>query len=230
VYPIRYEFFVEGKPQRSFDLKLDPRTFTLPAPAPDAALPAWTKLEHAKCPNCPLREDQSPHCPAAAHLAELVAAFAHVQSIDATEVRVTLPERAILKKTSAQEGLSALVGLVMVTSGCPILARLRPMARFHLPFANEKETVFRATGTYLIAQFLRQARGEKPDWSLEGLAAIYREVGAVNRAFAVRLRAAVKLDANINALVLLDVFTKIMPATIEEQLNEFQALFEELKT
>ena len=34
-------------------------------------------------------------------------------------------------------------GLIMATAGCPWTDRLRPMARFHLPFATEAETVYR---------------------------------------------------------------------------------------
>ena len=78
---------------------------------------------------------------------------------------------------------------------------------------------------YLLGQYLRAQAGETPDWSLEGLAAIYREVGAVNRAFAKRLRAAAVKDANVNAIVILDAFAKAMPSLLEDRLAELKYLF-----
>ena len=40
----------------------------------------------------------------------------------------------------------------MATAGCPWTDRLRPMARFHLPFANEAETVYRSVSMYLLSR------------------------------------------------------------------------------
>src|SRR5438874_617766 len=87
-----------------------------------------------------------------------------------------------------------------ILDGGPVLAPLRPMSRFHLPFASQEETVFRSVSTYLLGQFLRGVDGGAPDWSLAGLTAIYRDIGKVNRAFAARLRDAAPKDANVNAL------------------------------
>ena len=114
----------------------------------------------------------------------------------------------------------------MVTSGCPVLAPLRPMVRFHLPFATRLETIFRAVSSYLVGQYLRARKGERADWELSGLAHTYKLVGKVNRAFALRLRAAVDKDANLNALVQLDVFAKALPESIDEELEDMRFLFE----
>ena len=37
----------------------------------------------------------------------------------------------------------------MALSGCPVLEQLKPMARFHLPFASVEETIYRAASMYL---------------------------------------------------------------------------------
>ncbi len=67
--------------------------------------------------------------------------------------------RQIAKEASLVHGIASLLGLRMATSGCPVLAKLRPMAAFHIPFATDEETLYRAVATYFIAQLLRQGAG-----------------------------------------------------------------------
>lgn len=223
VYTIQYFFRLDDGREVQFTVRLDAETLLI---ADDVASPpAWTRLEHYRCPSCPLDPASSPWCPAAVHLAEPVARFAETFSFTDAEVRVVLPEREVTRRTSVQIGLSSLIGIYMPTSGCPVFAPLRPMARFHLPFATANETIFRAASSYLLGQYFRRAEGAEPDWSLEGLARTYRHMSEVNCAFAARLRSAAQLDASLNALVLLDVFAKTLPKSIEQQLEEIRGLF-----
>jgi hypothetical protein len=94
------------------------------------------------------------------------------------------------------------------------------MARFHLPFATNKETVFRAVATYLVAQYAHSQEQEPADWSLDGLRALCGELAVVNRAFANRLRSALSEDASLNALVRLDVLTMAVPMALDEGLAD----------
>ncbi len=57
-------------------------------------------------------------------------------------------------ETTAQQAMSSVLGLIMATAGCPWTDRLRPMARFHLPFASEAETVYRSVCMFLLARDL----------------------------------------------------------------------------
>ena len=223
---IRYEFrLTEGK-QVDFTVNLDEKTLENLNPPP-AEFPQWAKLEFSKCPNCPLSAQDNASCPVAATLSEVVAIFARVVSYENVSVRVTVPERTYLAESiPAQQALSSLFGIYMVTSGCPILSKLRPMVRFHLPFAKPFETVVRSTSMYLLSQYFVMKRGEVPDWTLEGLAEIYRESNKVNRAFANRLRAAAQKDANVNAVIILSSFANVVPATIDTQLEDLQFLFQ----
>ena len=43
---------------------------------------------------------------------------------------------------------------------------LKPMVRFHLPFATVEETVFRSVSTYLLSQYLAEIAEENEE---EGL-------------------------------------------------------------
>jgi hypothetical protein len=101
------------------------------------------------------------------------------------------------------------------------------MVRFHLPFASVEETIFRAASTYLLSQYIKKSQGGKPDWDLERLIEIYKEIEEVNQGLAMRIRSVADMDANINALVVLDVFAKEVPITVKAKLKEFEYLFKE---
>jgi hypothetical protein len=223
-FVIKYSFVFGPESQREFTVELDPVTLQDTSPQREPP-PAWSKLDYRKCPNCPLRSEEVPYCPAATSLSSVVPAFAETYSYEKADVRVEVGGRVIMSRTSVQAGLSSLLGVLMATSGCPILAKLRPMVRFHLPVASQEETIFRATAMYLVGQYVRSQTGEVPDWSLSGLADMYREIGIVNRAFASRLEAAVKKDANLNAVIMLDTFAKAMPDVVKQPLEEFEYLF-----
>ncbi len=224
-FVIRYDFTLPGPREVGFELRLDPLTLLNRAPIRDD-LPAWTKLSCQQCKNCPLREVDTPTCPVAGQLVDVVELFAGMVSFERVSVRVTVPERTYEQHDlPVQVALSSLLGLYMVTSGCPVMAHLRPLVRFHLPFASELETITRAVSMHLLDQYLRAQRGEVADWSLDALSKAYEATGAVNMAFAQRLRTAAPKDANVNALIRLDSFARTLPDTIESHLEELTFLF-----
>lgn len=97
------------------------------------------------------------------------------------------------------------------------------MAHFHLPFASEEETIYRAASTYLLAQYFIEREGGIPDWELEGLKANYLALQTVNAGMAKRLKRAITADGAINAFLLLDLLAKVLPCSIDEQLDELKA-------
>lgn len=211
---LRYRFDVEGGARKEFVLLLDPETLAYQGD-PAAARPDWTRLEFKQCPNCPLKPAESPHCPVAANMAPLVDSFKDSISYDPVDVEVQAPGRSYRKRTTMQAGVSALFGIVMASSGCPILDKLRPMLLTHLPFPSLRETQYRAMSTYLLRQFFVARKGGKPDWTLKGLARIYDEINKVNVAFAERLRAIHERDASVNAVSKLDCFASYAATAIE---------------
>lgn len=221
---IQYIFrFADGR-RASIAIRLD--TVRLePVPPPAAAAPEWTRLGFHHCSNCPLQEAEHPRCPLAHSLVGTVALLGDVLSCDKVEAEVITPERRILCATSAQNAISALMGLIIATSGCPRMAFFKPMARFHLPFATAAETMYRAASMYLLGQYFRQQEGKPAELGFDGLVQIYRDVEIVNRAMANRLRAAAREDGTINALVLLDMYAKTLPAAVGEALQELQPLY-----
>ncbi len=223
--PIYYQYvfsFADGR-EESFEIHLDGATLDPLHPLPDT-LPDWARLEFMQCENCPLHPIESTYCPQAGRLADLVERMENVLSFDEVEVKVVLGERVVTRSATAQEGISALMGIITATSGCPHTAFFKPMARFHLPFANTEETLYRAASMYMLGQYYRWQSDMSVDLDLKGLMNFYNDVAQVNRHIADRLRAKKREDSIVNALVLLDMFAKTVPA-IEETLAELKPLF-----
>lgn len=188
-------------------------------------LPKWTRLSFHQCDNCTLPIETEPSCPAAVSMVPIVERFANLLSHDSALVVVDTGDRTIAHEATVQCGICSLMGLLMATSRCPMTSFFKPMARFHLPFASTEETIWRATSTYLLAQYFKVLDGDKPDVHFEGLARIYENIQTVNLAFAKRLRTACSHDSMVNGIILLDMFAKTMPVAIEDSLEEIHHLF-----
>jgi hypothetical protein len=219
---IRYGFDLPDGSKKQVDLSFDPATFRLANPAP-ADPPFWTELKFSQCANCPLNADEHPHCPSALHMAAAVESLKDLVSFDAVGVTVTQAERTVHAQTTAQQAMSSVLGLVMATSGCPWTDRLRPMARFHLPFASEAETVYRSVCMFLLA---RELVGAGESHGFATLQDLYENLHVVNRDMSRRLGAATRTDPARNAMALLDSYTTLLPAALESSLEELKPLFD----
>lgn len=219
----RYTFQFEDETVKQFETRLDARTLEL-LPQRELPKPEWTKLKYCQCENCPLG-DEVEYCPVAVNLSELVETFKDFISYVNTKVVVKAPERTYEEDTTLQKGLSSIVGLYMVTSNCPIMDQLRPMVRFHLPFATSEETLYRAVSMYLTRQYFAMRRGETPDWELEKLAQIYSAISVVNAGMSRRLRQASTKDANANALIILSAFGETVGVSLKDGVGNIEYLF-----
>ncbi len=220
---IVYRFQSEDGTERVFETVLDGKTLELKNDtAPN--LPSWTRLSFNQCENCPLSE-KIERCPVAANLSGLIEAFKFSTSYEGVFVVVETPERSYARPSTVQNALSSLMGIYMVVSNCPILDKLRPMVRFHLPFASATETVYRSVTMYLLAQFFKKQRGKEPDWDLVKLVEIYKEVAKVNKGMWNRLSAASSFDANVNALIVLNTFGDALRFSIKKGLDDLEKLF-----
>lgn len=204
-HSLRYTFRFEDGTSKEFAVQLDPESLSMLVPEKEH-YPEWTRLSFSQCSNCPLKQDSHPRCPIAANLVDLIALFRDSLSYQVVDVEIESETRKYVKRTDLQSAVSSLIGLLMVTSGCPVMDKLRPMAWTHLPFATAQETLYRAIGMYLMAQYFVARDGGSPDWELHGLEKVYEEVRVVNKGFSGRLAAACKQDAGLNALVHLDCF------------------------
>lgn len=221
---IRYSFALDDGRNEIFVLEIDPRTLEV-INEPVGELPAWTRLEFHQCPHCPFSTETRSHCPVAVSLIQVIGRFQNVVSHDDIELTVTTDERRVFQCTTAQKGISSLIGLLFATSGCPHTAYFKPMARHHLPLSSEEETYYRATGMYLLAQYMRHKKGLEVDLELQGLKTIYRNLHKVNTLIAERIRSATRADSSVNAVVLLDMISNLMPFVLDENLDKINHLF-----
>jgi hypothetical protein len=220
---IRYRFDLPDGSQKTLDFNFDPVRFRMINPPPQSP-PFWTELKFNRCANCPLAETEHTHCPAALQMAAALEPLNSLNSFDTVGVTVMQPERSIHAETSAQQAMSSVLGLIMATAGCPWTDRLRPMARFHLPFASEAETVYRTVSMYLLARELGTAGPARPGF--DALEELYRNLHIVNRDMSRRLGAATNTDPARNAMALLDSYTTLLPAALESSLDELEPLFD----
>jgi len=184
--------------------------------------PDWTRLTHHQCSNCPLSARQHTHCPAALDIAKIVGRFREVPSHQAVHVQADMLERSHSRKTDVQTALHSVLGLMMATSACPVLSRMKGPARLHMPFATVDETLFRMVGAYFIGQYHQARHGVAPDWSLRPLAEFYEEVQTVNQHLKMRLDTMAGSDAHLNAIVSLMGMSMLVSFSLDHELDHMQ--------
>jgi len=222
----KYSFVFSNGDQKTFEIDLHKDDLTL-IHEMTQPYPEWTRLSNGQCPNCPLSEADSPYCPAALNLSHIVEVFKKTVSYDEVDVTIESNERFYVKHDSVQQGLSSMIGIYMVTSGCPIMEKLKPMVRHHLPFATVEETKYRVLSMYLLAQYFRQRQGETPDWDFKDLTAMYNEIRTVNKNFCHRLSTVIEEDASINALVVLNCFADSVSFSLDgNMMADLEHLFQ----
>ncbi|GBC60345.1 hypothetical protein DENIS_1296 [Desulfonema ishimotonii] len=222
---ILYRFTLSNGLQEDFDLHIDPKHLTLMRPKMEMP-PAWCRLDFHQCPNCPRAEDNHPFCDVSLNLVDIVKRFERLVSYDELFVEVITEERIYYKKTSAQRGISSLMGLTIAASDCPLTDFFKPMARFHLPFASSEETIWRATSSYMLSQYFLRRKGRDVDFELRHLNRVYSDIQKLNLAIVKRLRAACEKDSAVNAVIILDAFAKSLPPVIEKSLEKLRYIFD----
>lgn len=225
IFTITYDFTLPNEANERFELNFDAATVEL-MNVRRQDLPFWTNLTYQQCPHCPLDPESHTHCPVALNLLPVISRFDQFMSFDQITVVVTSAERQVIQCTSAQEGLSSLMGLLIAGSSCPHTHFFKPMARFHLPFANKDETMWRAVATFLLACYFSQQGLKAADMPLGGLVSIYNDVARLNDAMIQRLRVATSKDSAVNALVHLDVFAKFLMPPLEDSLMQIKPIFD----
>ena len=186
--------------------------------------PEWTKLAHHQCSNCPLTTKSCSHCPPAVDLEQVVTDFQRLPAVTVAKIRVITADREYYKETSLEEGVRSLMGLIMATSACPILAHLKPNARNHLPFASQDVFILRSSAIYLLRQYFTYREGNHPDWDLQGLIKINQELQILNQAFWQRVHDACESDTNLKALLSFFNLSSSVSYSLESQLQQIKPL------
>ncbi len=186
--------------------------------------PAWTRLEYHQCSNCPLNREQYSHCPAAVDLHRVIEDFQGLPAFQKAHFWVRTPEREYSKQAGLEEGLRALLGLIMPTSACPMLNKLKPMAFNHLPFANNQEFVLRVVSLYLSRQYFNFREGRHADWELKGLVRLFQQLQLVNQAFWQRIHDVCEGDSNLKAFLTFFSMSTSITHSLETQLQKIRPM------
>src|SRR3954471_23556035 len=113
---ITYNFKFPDQTEHSYTVNINEKDLTYSAPPQNQDLPDWTKLENHQCVHCPLNVKDSPHCPIAVNLSQLVEFFKNSLSYEKVTVTVTTKERNYSKALLLQEGIFSIFGLIMSVS------------------------------------------------------------------------------------------------------------------
>jgi len=212
-----YQFNFENGIEKHFTIRIDKSTLNIIRNSSEE-LPSWTELQNFQCPHCPLNANDTKYCPVAVNLADIIEEFKEFPSYQEADVKVSTPERCYFKRTSLQAGVSSLIGIKMVTSGCPIIGRLKSMVNLHLPFATLEETQIRVLSFYLLHQYVKWKKGIEPDWEMEELIKIYEDIRILNKNVSRKIANLELLDTSINSLVILNNFAEYVSFTLDEKM------------
>jgi hypothetical protein len=223
-FTITYRFVLPDNHVEKFNLIFDAKTIEI-VTTKQTNPPYWADLAYHQCPHCPLTPESHPLCPVALNLSTVITRFDRIMSFEQIDVKVISNERQVLLTTSAQEGISSVMGLLIAGSSCPLTHFFKPMARFHLPFANKDETIWRAAATFLLARYFTRKGLQAEDMALDKLIKIYDDIAILNDYVVERLRAATSRDSAVNALVHLDVYAKFLVPPLTDALDQIKPIF-----
>jgi len=213
---LKYHFHFKDDSESIITVVVDKETLSIIEPS-CKYFPEWAKLSNFKCPHCPLDEKENEYCPLALNLQLILSEFNDKNSYEQVRVYVETTSRNYEKQTSLQQGVSSLLGILMVTSGCPVMGKLKPLLYFHLPFASIEETEVRALAFYLLAQYVKMLKGEEPDWEMKKLKQIYEDVRQLNHSVSKKIVNLANKDASINSLIVLNNFAEFVTIILGEK-------------
>lgn len=219
-----YKFLFPDGDSKDYTVKLSRNNLSLILDEKDS-LPDWTKMENFRCRHCPL-DSTAAHCPLALSLVDVLMLFNNNPSYENIELTVETDTKNYHKTTSLQSGLSGLIGILMVTSGCPVMGKLKPLVKFHQPYQTLEEAEYRVLSMYLLAQYLAWKKGGTPDWEMENLSKIYEDIGEVNVNVCRKIADLEAKDSSINSIVALNNFAEYVSFNLDEKrLEEMEKLF-----
>lgn len=220
-----YQFQFEDDYTKNYNIVLDPKTLSLIPDGHRHKPQDWTRLNYKQCSVCPLTLDSHPFCPIALNIMELVETFKDVFSYHNCTVVCETQDRTYSKNTSIMEGLSAIFGVIMATSDCPIMNFLKPMARFHLPFSTVEETTARTASLYLLGQYFKYKNQPDKMLDFKPLENHYVKVKMVNEGIIKRISTVSNQDADKNAIVTLHSLSLFLSMEIDYSLSSLEYIF-----
>lgn len=215
---ISYLFHIEDKEDVVFEVLIDSTSMTHSIPQ-DFKEPEWSSS--FKCSF--MTDDKKNCCSLCKCIAYVTNEFKDIKVDTPATISVRTENRNYTIKQNIKTGLFSILGLYMSTSNCPHFAFLKPMAKFHLPFASDIETVFRSIGTYLLGEYFRFKDGIVPDWDLQALSTLYEQVSKIDLEIAEHLK---KISPDsIEPIMILNSFADLFTKDIKEKLDKIEPFY-----
>ena len=221
---IEYVFQIKDHDDKKFRVILDKETLIAKHPE-GSSEQEWTRLDFEKCEICPLSSKKIRNCPIAFNISGLAKEFSDFFSIHESLITVNVAERSYSKKDTVQQGLRSILGIYLATSGCPHMEILKPMARFHLPFASVEETIYRHSCNFLLGEFFEFYEKGNIELNMQKLIDKYDDINIVNTGICNRIEKITAGDANKNALIILNVIGLMLKMELEGNLKSLKYLF-----
>ncbi len=218
------EYRITLDDEHAFNYKIQLERDVLVSDRAGAPAADWARLEYQQCTNCPLTPAQRQQCPAAVDLQTVVEDFRGLPAFRKAWVHVRTEEREYSKMVNLEVALRSLLGVIMATSGCPILRRLKPMAHNHLPFATDTEFVLRTVSMYVLRELFNQRDGRTPDWELGELTRDFSALQLVNQALWHRIHDVCAGDTNLKAFLSFFSMSSSMTYSLDAQLEKIRPL------
>lgn len=134
---------------------------------PQATQREWTRLDFNKCPHCPLQSSSSPQCPVARNLDSVVEDSKSTLSYTRAVVTVVTKEKSTRKPAPPKRGCAPCSGFLWHQAAVRISIGFGPLARFHLPFGDADESLFRILSLQLLEAFFSGKGDSMPQCAKE---------------------------------------------------------------
>lgn len=204
----------EDKTEEHFLIQLT-RTGTYVVPRLDASVSEWTRLEFHKCSCCPLKNEETPLCPAAESLDTTLLRFKNRFSYEkVTATVVDSAKRSTVVNWQLQEVGSTFVQLAVFSSACPVGRRFKSMLKDLRPFSTNDEL-----SRHLITKFFLKHRGRIAQCQRD-IMDMMDPLRIVFSCLAQRLAGNIQGDAIANSIVRLDAFALNVSLTMDQVLEE----------
>jgi hypothetical protein len=227
VFTLDFLFQFKNGKEKRINIRIDEETLNLIRPQHKVP-PKWAEIEDFLCPHCPIDKSKYKYCPLAVNLNDVISDFTEFRSYEEVDITIQTKERTYYKNTSMQSGLGSLLGIVMVANDCPVLGKLKPMMKYHLPFATLEETDYRILSMYMLAQFVILKKGGEPDWEMENLKDLYEDIKILNQNVSKQLSKIESKDAIVNAVVILNNFAEHLTFLLgKNMMKKLEILFKD---
>ena len=203
----------ENGEEESFFIELTRTgTFLVPDREKDSD---WTRLDFHKCPCCPLKSEETEHCPAAESLESTLMKLRDRYSYERVTAKlVDWAGRSTTVNWQLQEVGSIFVQLAVFSSNCPVGKQFKQLLKDLRPFATNEEL-----SKHLISKFLLKHRGEIEQTKKDILQKM-EPIRVVFSQLSKRLASDTGGDAIANSIVRLDAFALNISLYLEEVLEE----------